>query len=484
MPLSQNFTKAQVPGDFNLVPIINLIPYTPDMVDAFDNVNTPDRLNIIQMVKEINIYEDITKPFISGNLTVVDANNIFEMLPIAGFERLELQLMSPHTDNNYNFTIETGHPQYIYSVTNRKQLSQNSQVYIIHFCSQEMIRNKTTFVSRAVNNDFEQIVSDLLHNDLESKKPLFFEKTNSKHKLILPYASPLSHINHICQKSQSIHHISGNYLFFENINGFHYRSLQSLTNKSDGEPRVNVNGFVYSPKRPHVRLGGDEQLEYEMSRIKEFEVKKQFNTIDRLTGGAFCSEMVTHDILFKKFKALSYNYNKDFQINAQMDPHSALPTFPFDARGNAFEDLHSRRYFRSNTSSLFHLKNSTDTISTAPEEEIYQTMQSKNTMMNDLELDITVPGFLGLSAGDVIEVELPRYQGNLPDGIEDRDKKLSGKYLIKAIRHIVELGQRGGHDMILSLRKDAFNQRLPSTDANTFTASEKTEDIMIDVREL
>ena len=132
MPLSQNFIKAQVPGDFNLVPIINLIPYTPDMVDAFDNVNTPDRLNIIQMVKEINIYEDITKPFISGNLTIVDANNIFEMLPIAGFERLEMQLMSPHSDNNYNFTIETGHPQYIYSVTNRKQLSQNSQVYIIH----------------------------------------------------------------------------------------------------------------------------------------------------------------------------------------------------------------------------------------------------------------------------------------------------------------------------------------------------------------
>ena len=91
-----------------------------------------------------------------------------------------------------------------------------------------------------------------LLNDLESKKALFFEKTNSKHKLILPYASPLQHINHICQKSQSIHHISGNYLFFENINGFHYRSLQSLTNKSDGEPRVNVNGFVYSPKRPHI----------------------------------------------------------------------------------------------------------------------------------------------------------------------------------------------------------------------------------------
>ena len=83
---------------------------------------------------------------------------------------------------------------------------------------------------------------------------------------------------------------------------------------------------------------------------------------------------------------------------------------------NALEELHSRRFFRTNTSNLFHLKNSTDTISTAPEEEIYQTMQSKNTMMNDLELDITVPGFLGLSAGEVIEVEIPRYQGALPNG--------------------------------------------------------------------
>ena len=89
---------------------------------------------------------------------------------------------------------------------------------------------------------------------------------------------------------------------------------------------------LYIPKRPHIRSGGDEQIEYEMSRIKQYEVKKQFNTIDRLTGGAFSSEMVTHDLLFKRFKSLSYNYNKDFQINSQMDPHSALPTFPFDAR--------------------------------------------------------------------------------------------------------------------------------------------------------
>ena len=36
-----------------------------------------------------------------------------------------------------------------------------------------MIRNRTTFVSRAVNNDFEQLVSDLLHNDIESKTTIF-----------------------------------------------------------------------------------------------------------------------------------------------------------------------------------------------------------------------------------------------------------------------------------------------------------------------
>ena len=136
MTLAQNFRDIEVAGDFNLVPIINIIPYYPD---SGGGQNRPNSLNILPLVSEIKIYEDLLKPFISGRMVIGDATNIFDAIQLSGFERLEFQIMSPNIDNNYDFTIETGHPQHIYSITDRKELSQNSQAYILHFCSQEAI---------------------------------------------------------------------------------------------------------------------------------------------------------------------------------------------------------------------------------------------------------------------------------------------------------------------------------------------------------
>ena len=529
---AQNFEKIQRPGDFNIVPIINLIPYTPDAVGSFTGENIPDRLNILNLVQEINIYEDITRPFITGDITVFDATNLFQTIPIGGFERLEMQLMSANTNANYNFTIETGHPQYIYAVQNRKQLSQNSQAYVMHFCSQEMIRNQTNYISRAEYDAYHVMVAKLLHEDLNSKKPLYFEETNSFDKLILPFGTPMQHIDHICRKSKSRDHSSSNFLFFENIHGFHYRSVQSLVNRPDGSPRRNVNGFVYSPKRPHIRDGGDEQIEYEMTRIMDYEVLRQFDTNKKLIDGAYCSELITHDGLYKRFESRIFNYLNNFSSDPQMGPNSSLPEFPFDDKGNGLDALPSRRFFKSATGDRFHPSSSLTasnfseplteilgdvygdsrslnpkgqgiakfpnvfrskikprissslTQNTTDEADITQSNESRKSTLDDCHLQITVPGFFGYSAGDMIDVEIPRYSGSNPIGSEDIDPKLSGRYLIKALRHKITMQKSGLHVMIMDLRKDGFNKALPSTNQNTFALSEKEENAIIPIRDI
>ena len=481
MTLAQNFKDIQVAGDFNLVPIINIVPYYPD---SGGGQNRPNSLNILPLVSEIKIYEDLLKPFISGRMVIGDATNVFDAIQLSGFERLEFQIMSPNIDNNYDFTIETGHPQHIYSITDRKELSQNSQAYILHFCSQEAIKNKTNFISETIHTEHEHMVAKMLNIHMQSKKPLLFDKTKSKNKFVFPYANPLDHIMHIARKTQSKSFPSAKYLFYENIFGFNFRSLQSLTNNNDGSPKSSIHKIVYKPKAPHLRAGTDESIARELSVIYDYEIKNQTNTLLRLNSGVFSSELVTHDLLNKKFSTKEYSYAKDFHLNNHLDRGSTLPSFPYIGSLN-FSELPSVRYFKSNTQDIFETPDGKNKINTPQEEEFLQSNNSKmSNMFNDFLLNIEVPGYLGVHAGSVVDVEIPRYAGPKASGMDSIDIKLTGRYLVQNIEHTISMEGKGTHRMSLGLRKDAFNYQYEGTTLNTFQNSEADRSGLADVTSL
>ena len=51
--------------------------------------------NIVELVQEINIYENLYQASISGDIVIKDTNNIVDNFPIIGEERLSLKIMKP-----------------------------------------------------------------------------------------------------------------------------------------------------------------------------------------------------------------------------------------------------------------------------------------------------------------------------------------------------------------------------------------------------
>ena len=64
------------PGAFKLGGV-NLISYK-----SFDGDGTPKRLDIRGLIVEFNIYEDLTSPFLSGDMTLLDATNAIQQLSL------------------------------------------------------------------------------------------------------------------------------------------------------------------------------------------------------------------------------------------------------------------------------------------------------------------------------------------------------------------------------------------------------------------
>ena len=53
------------------------------------------RINVTDQVREINIYQNINTPFMSGSIIIADSMGVAELLPFLGQERLLFSLKTP-----------------------------------------------------------------------------------------------------------------------------------------------------------------------------------------------------------------------------------------------------------------------------------------------------------------------------------------------------------------------------------------------------
>ena len=181
-------------GDYNLKGII---------LQAHDGTGGnlgPAGVNIQSLVQELNIYEGINQTCIYGTLVVVDSINLIANLPIQGTERLFFKLSTPGTSDTEHIidaSEETGHPFYVYKVSNKKQPSQGTQVYTIHFASREFMRNIRVKVSQAYEGKLSDMVQQIVGDKqgLDSRKKLYYEETANADKIVIPNLSPLSAIS-------------------------------------------------------------------------------------------------------------------------------------------------------------------------------------------------------------------------------------------------------------------------------------------------
>ena len=78
---------------------------------------------------------------------------------------------------------------------------------------------------------------------------------------------------------------------------------------------------------------------------------------------------------------------------------------------------------------------------------------SQAACLDSFKMRINVPGYTGLSVGEIITIELPRYE-KTSEGDKDRDTILSGRYLVSKIVHLIKPGN-SYHSMSVECVKDS-----------------------------
>jgi hypothetical protein len=108
----------------------------------------------------------------------------------------------------------------------------------------------------------------------------------------------------------------------------------------------------------------------------------------------------------------------------------------------------------SNTQKIHNTSETPDYFDTFPKR------LSQKLAFETMNVSLDVPGFTGISCGDLIAFEMPAYEPVGTDNPFDNDPYLSGRYLIKAIRHSIDTVD-DYHSMNIEIIKDAVKDPYP-----------------------
>ena len=325
--------KLNFPGDFqcDFAFIINHLGET---------------INITDNIVNLNIYENIRTPFITGDVTFIDSNNIVRDNELnLGQERLSIQIRTSTFERpivnagNFNFRI--------IAVMEDEPFTSSRKVKL-QFVSKEFVTDKQVRISKTYQKEFHLMVEDVLRNDsyMGTKKELVLEPTRHIFKHCITDQHPIEFINTIRPLCQAKDRENVGYLFYETLdNKFHFQSYGSLIAEAKAK-QPEVRQYTLN-KAGNTQYDGEDPNFGKLFNIERSEPMVNHNNITNLNEGLYGSKLVSFDIYTKTLKETEYNYFDSYGDIPHLDytteqkqtrnphiPHSQTP----DMKGNRISD--------------------------------------------------------------------------------------------------------------------------------------------------
>ena len=143
----------------------NLTQSTQSTIRRLDIVSGGVTLDVSSIFQELNIFDTILFPVVSGNIVILDANNLSGKINfIDAFLNVEV---SKGEETSGATTIKRSFR--IYNQSDRVMKNQSTEIYILHFVSQELIESLTYTkenmkVAQSFEGSYSKAASIILKN--------------------------------------------------------------------------------------------------------------------------------------------------------------------------------------------------------------------------------------------------------------------------------------------------------------------------------
>ena len=440
---------------------LNLSQSTQFKIKDLTLITKLGNVNIAGIYQEINIYDSMFMPCIRGEILIQDAIGLSSKLLLDGSEYLSMEILKGEESGPTTFKKTFR----IYRQSNRENINQNSEIYILHFTSEEMIFSEQKKVNQSFNGTYTDIVNVILKKYLgvTSKKLGSIENSKGLHTVIIPNLSPFDTMDWLSKRAIDSDSLP-NFLFFENKYGYNFVSLTELIKR---EPIMNIN---FEPKNLSVSGG------QEFYGAREAKIINSTNYIESIKNGVYSGKFIGIDLLTRKVNINQIDFNQTY--NKTKVHLNKYPNFTTAANRDGKDAAHmfdskvSLYAFATTRKDTSWVKENDAQTGTNIDDTHAYVFQRAPILANLLQttIHLNIPGNFGVTSGAIINLKMPIKSGKTEVG-EGLDQTLTGKYIVTATRHVIKGDM---HETVIEVATDSTNKPLVRQQTTKMTEALKS----------
>jgi len=428
-------------------------------------ISSNQRISIDALFSELNLYDNLFTPCVSGNILITDTLALVDQLKLNGDEKIYIRISKDEDQEDFRYEKEF----VIYSLTNKTNLNMTSTAYVLNFVSKEFLLSLQKKVNQNYVGTFTDIVYQILTDtnylgvaeeppqNGESGVGVFFQSEGLQN-LIFPTLTPFDAINFASQKAFAQN--NPDFLFFEtHKTGYNFLPLTYLLQQQ------NVFEINFKPKNLSNTANANED---EFLGARDLKVLSQFSVLDGVQGGIFAGRFVGFDTLTKTTKITTIVSNKNLSDENNKGfnqmTNSRVVSYPFALPRTTVE------YIKDNDPEKQNIMDHSENY-------VFQRKAIFTNLMQQ-RLQLVMPGNFELFSSRNIYLKVPKFSTQL--GEDALDRFLSGKYIITGARHIVKPNR---HETIVEVCAAQLlglkNNQLGAEDFTQFYSEQELQDLQL-----
>ena len=440
-------------------------------------------VDVTALVSTINIFEDIFKSSLTGNIALVDTNNLLTRLPLIGQEKLRLKLSTPQitvADRSRSLDF-TDHPLYIYQVSAKVPVNDSTDALVLSFTTAEAVRSNRIRVSQAFEGEpAVDIIKKIIRDEdlLNSKKEFYYEETANNYKFVSPNMRPIDFINSITSRCLSkTYNFAPTFLFYETCKGFFFRTIDGMLDNKKVKQ-------VYIEDTPDL----ESDVERNLRRLISHTVVDSTNVMKNMRQGMYASNLLMIDLVNKTVENFNYNYFDSFENGEKQDIHvdehakyvtdnKPLASESKDDFGKSLADYDQSTVYmqavdRNQPNGLLSVRHSGQFDYSGTDSWLQRRKGRFSAMRAAITMNIVVYGQTNISVGDLIGLNIKNKAHYVTDP-NDKDPYYGGRYLITQLRHsFTAMDGQALHTMHMQVVRDTVSSQYPKNGVTLVDAKE------------
>ena len=404
---------------------------------------------------EFNIFENITKPYLTGSLVLQDDGDLYRKLNIQGTEKITVRYKPRELSNGLSASDpEVKKTFYIANIKKAVKYNDYTSVLFINLIEDIGYFDKIQTFSKSYDGKGEQIIENIISDKFKRRvnKTLAKSSHQKPFRYIVPYQSPLDACGTVLSKMTT--NMGSPYFLFSTVsnNNFVLSDLESIMSQdafNKGKPYVYSQGQINSDATTfedqiyaahHFDTTNSEDT---LRLAQSGAVAAKYGTFNTTTSQKHDTVIDMSDVINKMIASGSLpNDQKSVQIDTKFKPNP-------DGSPEVLNQFQAR-YIFDVSSSPYPLSKSYLGFSEEQQLVDYDLRIVRQALLKHLTKNVYLINLVGFvfntnsdktTVGRTIEIKVFKNEilepGRGP--ADPADEKRSGKYIILSKRHMFNI---------------------------------------------